>query len=65
MNIERPTSNIEWGMGKDEETDSKSGRKAARVFGQNQKNVEQPPNWRFVFHSMLDVRCSSFKTPIV
>jgi len=29
------------------------------------KNVEQPPNWMFVFHSMLDVRCSSFKTPII
>jgi len=38
MNIEHRTSNIERWMGKDEETDIWSGRKAARVFGANHKD---------------------------
>ncbi len=37
MNIEHRTSNIEFLMGKDEETDICAGRKTVRVFDANYK----------------------------
>ena len=39
MNIEHRTPNIEWWMGKEEETDFWHGRLAVRVFGENHFDI--------------------------
>jgi hypothetical protein len=44
VNIERPTSNIECGIGNDREISAEAGLSG--------------PSWIFAFYSMLDVRCS-------